>query len=103
MKLISKMPAFWLILLVLFATSCGDHSEKGGTGTSKTGKLSAVAGSDIVVALGDEALLDGSASIPQSEIQRYYWLKISGPSLVFQQDAISQFILPEEVGTFVFR
>ena len=103
MKQISMKQAFWLFFLILIACGCGDHSQKEGSGTSKSGKLSAIAGSDFVVALGDEALLDGSASFPQSEIQRYYWLKISGPNLVFQQDAVSQFILPEEVGTFVFR
>lgn len=104
MKQMHVKQFFLLILLITFAIGCGNHSNEDGTsGSSKSGKISAIAGNDIIVALGDEAILDGSASIPQSEIQRYYWLKISGPNLVFQQDAISQFITPSEVGTFVFR
>ena len=74
MKLIPTKQSFWLILLALFALGCGNHAEKdGSSGSSKSGKISANAGDDITVALGDEVILDGSASVPQSEIQRYYW------------------------------
>ena len=105
MKLIRASQALWFILIILFTISCGNHSDKSGTGTGsgKSEKISANAGPDVTVALGDEALLDGSASNPSTDIQRYYWLKISGPNFVFQQDVVTQFITPTEVGTYVFR
>lgn len=105
MKILQIIYAFGFLIFILLFASCGNHSSEtgSGSGTSKNGKLSAKAGSDVTIALGDEALLDGTASSPQADIQRYYWLKISGPNLVFQQDASSQFLAPTEVGTYVFR
>jgi hypothetical protein len=105
MKILHTISAFSFFILFLMFSSCGDHSnsKSSGSGASKGGSLSANAGPDVTIALGEEALLDGTASAPQTDIQRYYWLKISGPNLVFQQDASTQFLTPTEVGTYVFR
>lgn len=105
MKVLQIVLVLCVSIFILQFSGCGNHSSEkdSGTGSSKNGKLSAKAGADLTIALGDEALLDGTASSPQPDIQRYYWLKISGPNLVFQQDASSQFLTPTEVGTYVFR
>ena len=78
MSFIQAQRSFWLILFTILAFGCGNHADKtgSGSGTSKNGKLKANAGSDLILSLGDEALLDGSASAPKSEIERFYWLKV---------------------------
>lgn len=96
------MKYFISIIIACVLFGCGSHGESDGSG-AKSSKLAANAGSDVTVKLGDSALLDGSLSSPSIEIQRFFWLKTAGPTIVFEQDAPTQFITPLEIGTYSFK
>ncbi|PCJ62951.1 MAG: hypothetical protein COA79_02140 [Planctomycetota bacterium] len=89
------------ITLSLIISSCGNNSEDGTSG--KKAKITADAGPNVTIKLGESAFLNGAASTPQAEISRYFWLKTTGPDLVFIQDSPNQFLTPTEVGTYTFR